>query len=54
MTGFNVALRMRRDPLVAKLRQASRTSGIPPKIAVGDFTFFLSGRGVVIAFESLL
>jgi hypothetical protein len=52
MTGFNVALRMRRDPLVAKYAKHFRTSGIPPKIAVGDVAFFQSGRGVVIAFES--
>jgi hypothetical protein len=52
MTGFNVAIRMRRDPLVAKIRQAFRTSGTPPKIAVGEVTFFQSERGVVIAFES--
>lgn len=52
MTGFNVALRMRRDPLVAKYAKAFRTSGTPPKIAVGDPTFFQSARGVVIASES--
>ena len=49
MTVFNVASRMQRDLVVAKYaKHLNRRS------PVGDVTFVQSGRGVVIASESLL
>jgi hypothetical protein len=43
MTGFNVALRMRRDPLVAKYAQHLESLEFLRRSPVGDVTFFQSG-----------
>jgi hypothetical protein len=54
MTGFNVAFRMRRDPLVAKYAKHLEPLELLRRSPVGDVTLFQSGHGVVIAFESSL
>jgi hypothetical protein len=51
MTGFNVALRMRRDRLVAKYAKHLKPL-VSPKNRSRRYYFRSAGRGVVIALES--